>query len=143
MDDVVKVDEPDALRLAFDQGIVNTNTMLTQSDGDSLLHYASRIGSKECLRYLLTEAFNEFPFDSTNEKGLNILHSAVKGGKIENIQLLLDFLLKSEGETSDGKNENINDFLNAKTTTGIVRINKDTIDLSTYIIAEQNFYNIQ
>ena len=118
MDDVVKVDEPDALRLAFEQGIMETNTVLTQSDGDSLLHYASRLGSKECFRYLLTEAFEEFPYDSINETGLNILHSAVKGGKIENIKILLDFLLKCEDETSDGKKENIKDFLNAKTTTG-------------------------
>ena len=129
VDDVVKVDEPSALRLAFEQGVMDTNTVLTQSNGDSLLHYASRLGSKECFRYLLTEVFTVFPYDSINDTGLNILHSAVEGGKIENIQILLDFLLKSEDKTSEGKKrkKSLNTillmgkkFLNAKTTTGTV-----------------------
>ncbi|KAI6649494.1 Ankyrin-3-like isoform X3 [Oopsacas minuta] len=116
--DLVKVQEPDALRLAISQGVLSTDTELSQSDGDSLLHYASRVGSAECLKYLLFEAITVFPFNSLNDEGFNILHSAVEGGKIENIDLLLNFLLKSEDEASSDLLKSHEDFLNAKTTTG-------------------------
>ena len=73
--DIVKVDKRDALRLAFEQGLVDTNTEL---EGNSLLHYVSREGSEDCLRYLLEEAFHEFPYKSLNKDRNTILHWAVR-----------------------------------------------------------------
>ena len=118
VDEVVKLNTPDALRMALQQHVVSTETRLSQSDGDSLLHYTSRKGSTECLRYLLFEAYSQFPYELTNDKGYNVLHSAVHGGKLENIELILSFLLKSEDETSEDTTLNTETFLNAKTTLG-------------------------
>ena len=118
MDEVVKLNNPDALRLALEKHVVSTDTILSQSDGDSLIHYTSKKGSAECLRYLLFDAYSQFPYELTNDKGYNVLHSTVQGGKLENIELMLKFLLKSEDETSEDKPQSTEAFLNAKTTLG-------------------------
>ena len=104
--------------MALDQHVVSTDTTLSQSDEDSLLHYTSRKGSVDCLRYLLFDAYKQFPYFLTNSKGYNVLHAAVQGGILENIELILDFLLKSEDETSVDKQQSTEAFLNATTTLG-------------------------
>ena len=117
--DLVKVDKRDALRLAFKQGVVDTNTEI---EGNSLLHYVSREGSEDCLRYLLEEAFHEFPYKSLNKDRNTILHWAVRGKRMENVQIILNFLLRSVDNASDRGKERIEEFLHGKTRAGIIRM---------------------
>ena len=115
---VVRLAKPDALRMALEQQVISTETRLSQSDGDSLLNMTSRIGSAECLIYLLVTTYSEFPFELTNDKGQNILHSAVKGGKMENIELILDFLDNPDEISSEDLTNKKKTFLNTKTKLG-------------------------
>ena len=109
-----------ALRLALAQKVVTTETRLANSDGNSLLQYTALKGSAECLKYLLTEVYANFPYELTNDKGFNILHSALEGGKSEKVEMIIKLLL--EAVPSEGKEKTNEEFLNAKTQSGILYI---------------------
>ncbi|KAI6649452.1 Ankyrin repeat protein [Oopsacas minuta] len=116
VDEIVKINNPGALRLAVAQDIVSTNTRFTQSDGNSIIHHTALNGTTECLQYLLNEVYEQFPFDLKNDKGFTILHCAVQGGNNENVGMILNFI-KSDDKTSQCK-EKIIEFLHAKSKLG-------------------------
>ena len=74
-------------------------------------------GSPECLQYILDEVYGEFPYELNNEKGYNILHSAVEGKKNENFDMIMN-RLNSDDKTSQDT-EKLILFLNSKSNSGI------------------------
>ena len=98
---------------------MSTETRLANSDENSLLQYTAMRGSTECLQYLLTQVYNnKFPYELKNNKGFNILHSALESGNSEKVEMIINLLL--EDKPSQDRAKRNEEFLNAKTNSGIV-----------------------
>ena len=102
------------LRLALQQQAFSIDTIIPSLE-NTVIHYTVKTGTIQCLRYIVESAGTTLPFEIRNEKGYNILHSVVHGGKKEHVQLILDLAFTKNG-TDAAKLE---EFLNAKTKLGI------------------------
>ena len=83
----------------------------------------SRSASLECVRYLLN-SYSSFPFDVLTENDCTVLHSAIEGGNMDVIQLILDLTRDVDSEAED-KQDKIDSFLNHTNSEG--RLSSDDL----------------
>ena len=113
IDEIVQQENTEPLQLALQQQVFSIDTTIPSLE-DTVIHYITKTGSLQCVRCMLESVGTNFPFELRDDKGNNILHSAVQGGKKEHVQLILDLAVMKE----TGSNK-LDDFLNAKTSIGI------------------------
>ena len=118
---LVSVNDSNALSLALKQKIIDLESPLPDANGDTLIHLTSRTGTTECLKYLLYDVYEPFPYTLKNDDDYSILHSAIKGGIKENVEMILDLVNKCEDETGKGEiTESTEKFLNSQTSKGLI-----------------------
>ena len=119
VDELLQLESTVPLHLAIQQKALSIHTQIPVIEC-KLIHYAvSRACSIECVGYLFN-LYTAFPFDVLTENEEPILHSAIEGGNIEVIQLILDLAHNFESDAED-KKETIDSFLNHTNSEGIIQ----------------------
>ena len=118
---LVSVNDSNALSLALKQKIIDLESPLPDANGDTLIHLTARTGTTECLKYLLYDVSETFPYTLKNDDDYSILHSAIKGVTEENVEIILDLVNKCEDETGEGEIAGSTEkFLNSQTSKGLI-----------------------